>query len=848
MKVSLNTIRNLNIENACAEDPYSYGVDDIVRRIGHQLGAVEEIVRSDGKYDRIVVAKVVSAQPHPDADKLRVCMIDDGGVTENVQRGNGGLVQVVCGAPNVTAGQLVAWLPPGTIVPSTRSADPFTLEAREIRGKMSNGMLGSPRELDITDDHEGILVIDPNDVGEELAVVGTPFRKLYGVDDVIIECENKMFTHRPDCFGMLGVAREIAGIFNQPYRSPKWYVSPLIQDADDELSFEVNVQIPELVPRFVARVMSNVSVGPSPLWMQAFLRRMGVKSVNNIVDLTNYFMLLTGQPLHAFDYDKVAALSGGEGAFIQARMAEQDEEMTLLGNKTVRLSSADMVIATDSVPIALAGVMGGAATEVDETTRTIILECANFDMYAIRRTSMRHGLFTDAVTRFNKGQSPLQNDRVLAKIIDEIQKTTDARVASPLFDLAAFNVDDDNLNRVQITVDFINARLGSSFSAQEVKVILENVEFVVAVEEDSTLLITAPFWRMDIAIPEDVVEEVGRLSGYGELPVSLPSRSAKPAPLNALRSFKQQIRSTLASLGANEVLTYSFVHGDMLRACGVDPDMWSYHIRNAISPDLQYYRTSLTPSLLAKVHTNLKAQAGASNNRFAIFEIGKSHVKGQEDEVENLPIEFQRLAFVFAADTKAAQNYTGSAYYQAKYYLDFLTGGILRYEAIEDFSFPITSALAPGRSAVILLGDEAIGVIGEYGARTRKSLRLPDFCAGFELDIERLYAGRFEKKYKSLSVFPSSSQDITLEVDASITWEQVSSLVKAEVAVAAAENNISCVVEPLDIFMPEESNTKRYSFHIVMTHHQKTLTTDEVSAIVSHVASVAASTINAIWV
>lgn len=725
MKVSLNTIKHINQSHGCSDDPYSYGVEDIIRRIGHQLGAVEDVVRTGSKYEGIVVAKVLSCQKHPDADKLNVCMIDDGGVTEHVERGSGGMVQVVCGAPNVAAGQLVAWLPPGVTVPSTLETEPFTLERREIRGKMSNGMLGSPKELDIADDHQGILVIDPKDVGDELAVPGTAFGKLYGVDDVIIDCENKMFTHRPDCFGMLGVAREIAGIFDQPYHSPDWYREPLEQTADDDLPFEVAVTIPELVPRFMATAMSNVVVGPSPLWMQSFLRRVGVKSINNIVDLTNYFMLVTGQPMHAFDYDKVAAVSGGAGAYLQARMAEEGEQITLLGGKTVQLSSSDMVIATDNTAIALAGIMGGAATEVDESTRNIIIECANFDMYAIRRTSMRHGIFTDAVTRFNKGQSPLQNDRVLAKIIDEIQRTTDGRVASPLFDVTSFNIADDNLNHVTTSVAFINDRLGSSLEAKDIQRMLQNVEFQVEADEEE-LRITAPFWRMDISIAEDVVEEIGRLNGYDQLPVILPRRNAKPAPKNALRELKQSLRSELERLGANEILSYSFVHGDVLKSAGVDADKWAYHLRNAISPDLQYYRTSLTPSLLSKVYPNIKAQAGSNDNQFALFELGKAHIKDQVDE-KALPIEFERLAFVFAADIKTATNFAGSPYYQAKVYLDRLTYGQLKYEAVDDFSFPITSAFMPGRSAVVLLNDEAIGVIGEYSMRTKKGLRLPDF-------------------------------------------------------------------------------------------------------------------------
>lgn len=849
MKVSLNTIKHFNTLYNSAEDPYAFGVDDIIRRIGHQLGAVEDVVYSGEKYEGIVVAKVVSVLPHPDADKLHICMIDDGQAVENVERGNGGLVQVVCGAPNVEAGQLVAWLPPGATVPSTLSVDPFTLESREIRGKMSNGMLGSPKELDIAEDHQGILVINPDDVGEELASPGTAFKKLYGLDDVIIDCENKMFTHRPDCFGMLGIAREIAGIFDQPYTSPKWYKAPIEQDDENELVLEASVENPELVPRLMLRALTNVSVGPSPLWMQAFLKRIGIKSINNIVDYTNYFMMVTGQPLHAFDYDKVVALTSADGAYIQARTAKEGEEITLLGGKTVTLSDKDMVIATDTVPIALAGVMGGASTEVDDSTRNIVIECANFDMYAIRRTSMRHGLFTDAVTRFNKGQSPLQNDRVLAKIIDEIQKTSDTRIASPLIDIASFNVAGDNLNRVTTTVKFINERLGSNLKGEDIKRLLENVEFVVASDiNESELLITAPFWRMDITIPEDIVEEVGRLNGYDQLPVNLPARSSAPAPKNAMRTHKQKLRESLKALGANEVLSYSFVHGDLLRASGVDPDQSSYHLRNAISPDLQYYRTSIVPSLLSKINANLKVQSGSADNQFALFEIGKAHIKNFLEPDSDLPAELEHLGFVFVADSKTSQQFSGSPYYQTKKYCDQLVAFKAVYAPIEDMNDPAASVYAPGRCAKVMVGDHAIGVIGEIGPNAKKALKLPDYCAGFELDLVTLAKVLKPTKYSPLSTFPSSIQDITLEVELGMEWATVYNLIHAEIAVAAAEDDVSYTLEPLDIFQAEASNKKRLSFRLVMTHHKTTLTTQRVNAILEHIESIAVSSLNAVRV
>lgn len=846
MKVSLNLISYYNQLAGGAPDPYEYGVDEIVRRIGNQLGAIEEVTYTGTKYDGIVVAKIVSCQKHPDADKLNVCMIDDGGVVQNVERGTSGFVQVVCGAPNVAADQLVAWIPPGRTVPSTVDKDPLVLEAREIRGKVSNGMIASMKELALGDTHEGILVVDPYDIGEELAKPGTEFKKLYGTDDVIIDCENKMFTHRPDCFGVMGVGREIAGIFGDTFKSPDWYYDRLTFESEANLPLASQNDIEDLVPRFTIQGVTDVTIAESPMWMQAFFNRMGQKPINNIVDLTNYYMTLTGQPLHAFDYDKVAQYCDGD-VKIFPRMAEAGEKIDLLNGKTIELTDQDIVIATDKVPIALGGVMGGANTEVDENTKNIIIECANFDMYAIRRTSMRHGLFTDAVTRFNKGQSPLQNIRVLAKMVEDVRKFAGGKVAGDVIDISSFNAESDNLTRIETNVAFINDRLGSELSAEDIKKLLENVEFIVAVDDGSKLLITAPFWRMDIDIAEDIVEEVGRLYGYDKLPVELPARTSKPAAANSTRAFKQHVRDMLVRAGANEVLTYSFVHGDLMRNTGVDPEKWAFHLRNALSPDLQYYRTCLVPSLLAKVHSNLKAQAGDDANEFTLFEIGKVHIKNHmEDDDENMPKQMRRLSCVVAADDKTADaHHSGSAYYQAKKYLDHLTHGQAKYEPLENLDYPITSAYLKGRSARVSVNEQVLGVIGEFHSKAHKSFKLPDFCAGFELDLDLLAENLQAPKYQKLSTYPGTTQDITLEVDSNNLWDHVHDFVHAEIAVGAAEDDFEYSLEPQDIFKPEGADKKRISFRVHLAHHKRTLKRDEVNALLDHVEKQAEKTLNA---
>jgi phenylalanyl-tRNA synthetase beta chain len=803
--------------------------DEIMSRIGSQLGAVENSVDWAKKYTDIIAVRVVSCEKHPDAEKLSLCLIDDGGVIGDVDRNNEGYVQVVCGAPNVREGLLVAWIPPGATVPSTYDSDPFVLESRELRGKVSNGMLASPKELDISDDHEGILEINEVESGRSVAP-GEQFASVYGLDDYVIELENKMFTHRPDCFGNLGVAREVAGIFGLSFESPDWYENPQKPTIKNEqLPVNVRNEVGELVPRFSVVSMSNISIKPSPVWMQADLKRVGIKPINNVVDATNYVMHLTGQPLHAFDYDKLQKFSSEPS--LMPRRAKDGEKLKLLGGKEVELSKDDIVISTDKTAVALAGVMGGADTEVDSNTKNIVIECATFDMYTIRRTSMRHGIFTDAVTRFNKGQSPLQNDRALAYAMKLMQENAAAEQASNIYDLCSFDLGADNLSRVATTTEFINARLGSELTANEIQKLLQYVEFVVDIQ-GNTLNITAPFWRMDISIQEDIVEEVGRLYGYDKLPVLLPVRSSKPVPKNKQREFKQMIREKLATAGANEVLTYSFVHGKLLKNVGIDADQWAYHLRNALSPDLQYYRPSLMPSLLAKVHGNIKNQAGSDENVFALFEIGKAHVKGHMDEDETtLPKQMRRVAFVLAADEKTAKSLGDSAYYHAKKYVELISNNQVSFEELDTNEYPLTAPYQIERSSVITIGPDKhpIGAVGEYRRVVSRNLKLPKYCAGFEIDIDLLHEHLTHQAYEPLSQYPCSTQDITFEVTSDQKWSRIYEFIHAELAVAKAEFGYSYVIEPLDIFKADNSNNKRLSFRLTFTHHQKTLKTQEVN-------------------
>ncbi len=825
-------------------------VDELVERIGSQLGAVEEVVDLGKKYQGIIVSRIVSCRPVEDSDHLNLCTLDDGGAATDVERDESGRVQVVCGAPNVREGMLVAWLPPGSTVPSSFDKDPFVLGSRKLRGYMSNGMIASPQELAIGDSHEGILEIDSE------RQPGASLAEIYKLNDFIIDIENKMFTHRPDCFGILGVAREIAGILGHQFTEPDWYADfkADLSPRGNDLPLTIRNEAPELVPRFMAVALTNIEIKASTVWYQILLSRIGIRPINNIVDATNYYMYLTGQPLHAYDYDKVRALDANDGATLVARQVMQGEKLTLLNGKEIEPRQGAIVIATQSQAIGLGGVMGGANTEVDADTKNIILESATFDMYSIRKTSMVHGLFSEAVTRFNKGQSPYQNDRILIAAARFMCDTGGGEFASEILDEATSRLGDGQktIDDVTIGLDFISERLGMAFDTDAVTELLTNVGFAVETLDNQELRVGVPFWRTDIEIREDIVEEVGRLYGFDKLPLELPKRKMAPATKNPMLELKDRLRNVLSGAGANEVLTYSFVHGKLLDSVGQDKEL-SYSLTNALSPELQYYRQSITPSLLEKVHRNIKAGYG----RFALFELGRSHiidaVTSPDDEV---PAEHDRLGFVFAADAKTSRRYEGAPYYHARKHLDFLLEelGVAGKVQIKQYdpetyvgiSKSKTSQYEASRTACLQLGDVCLGEIGEYKASVRKALKLPEYCAGFEIDTQVLLQQIIDtKSYRPLPKFPKTGQDICLRVPAATAYQDVFDLVRS-MSLKTYGDHSAVSVDPVDIFQRDgDVDYKQITLRVSIASYQRTLTDTEVTQLLDKISVRAAETLQA---
>ena len=832
MKISLNWLKQyVNI-------PETVSDEELIRLIGARLVEVEGVIDETHKYDKIFVVKVESCEKIPETH-LSLCQINNGGEE---------LMQVVCGAPNVHAGMLAAWIAPGAVVPASVHEDaPFVIGKRKLRGYESSGMLAGADELDFGDDHSGIVEIDPT-----MAKPGDLLADVFDLNDLILEIENKSLTHRPDTFGIVGFAREVAGILGIKFdcdllknletvfrgdpelgkarTSATTPVATGVVDAPREKSVSsflntsniIKVSIDEeICPRYTAAVLEkHGEIEKKYLtWVDTMLCKAGMRPVDSIVDATNFVMLLTGQPLHAFDYDKFVQVCGGEPEIV-VRRARAGEKIVLLDEKEIGLNENDIVICAGEKPVALAGAMGGKATAIDENTRKIILESATFSLYNLRKTQMAHGIFSEAITRFTKGQpaaGTIVAAETCAKMLARGFKVVGGADTYPQPQKPIV---------VKITTDEINGLLGTEYAPELIVQTLANVGFEVEVEGENgseakvetkaknvidaevgvdekkkainkNLTIKSPDWRTDIHIKEDIIEEVGRLLGYDNIEPTLPRH--KTAEKNELLDLKKQIRESLARFGANEVLTYSFVSGKLLEKVGQDAEQ-SYKIVNSISPELQYVRQSVVPSLLEKTYLNEKLPV----EKFAIFEMNQVFSKQWGMNDEGVPAGRNKLGFVIAERKNA-----GTAFYAAKKY----AAELLKEFNVEPEFVPFEKAkksekmaeqtpFEPKRSAEILVNGEYLGVIGEFKNSVRHEFKLAPYLAGFEIDLDMLMAKKTHEK--KLDFRKLKHEDITIETDK--TYAEVLEELKAKYPEAK--------ITPGVIYQAEGQTTKKMTFHL----------------------------------
>lgn len=800
MKISLNAIKKyVDIK---------IPTEDLLKLIGSRLVEIEGTESLKEKYEGVKIVKVVTCEKIPETH-LSLCQIFDGEKE----------VQVVCGAPNVHAGMLAAWIMPGAIVPETFGNENFRLSVKKLRGFESNGMLAAADELGFAGaDHDGIIEINPKD-----AKPGDNFVDVFELNDIILDIENKSLTHRPDCFGLIGFAREVAGILGEKFSEPDFLyheeIFPegfLVKKGENlvakDSQISISIEDEKVCPRYTCSVLEikEEYLKKAKYFSKddVFLYKAGMRPISPIVDITNILMLETGQPLHAFDFDKFVVVGGIANPKIGVRLAKKDEKLQLIDDRIINLNPTDILITSNDIPVALAGAMGGKNTEIDTSTRKIILESATFSLYNLRKTQMAHGIFSEAITRFTKGQPASNTFNVLAEAVKNLE-------ANPV-DFADCWMSEPKANVVIITTKEINSLLGSSYTAAQITKCLENVSFRVE-SDGEALIITAPSFRTDIHIKEDIIEEVGRLLGYDNIPLSLPKKQFRMPEIDPVLKLKSSLRNILSDkLGANEVLTYSFVSEELQKKVGENPDD-SYKIVNSISPELQCFRQSLIPSLIDKIYENQKA--GFSD--FSIYELNQITKKSFGLTAEKVPKMENHLAFVTFGD-----------YYSVKKCLEeiFSFLNIDKPEITENSNQPY---FEPLHSAIFRFQGEEVAIFGEIRSKVLKKFKLTNKISAFEIDLNKLLAlPKNLSKTFNLSKFPSVSRDLTFKADDKVRYSDLEDDIKT---ILTAENLIF-KLSPVSIYVPkDEKNTKNISFHLVFSDPKKTLDSTEISAIIEKV-------------
>ncbi|MBQ2622886.1 phenylalanine--tRNA ligase subunit beta [Candidatus Saccharibacteria bacterium] len=769
--------------------------EELVRLIGARLVEVEGVIDETHKYDNIYIVRVESTEKIPDTH-LTLCKINVGDVEiKNVPKVDG-LVQVMCGAPNVHAGMMAAWIAPGAIVPASVHEDaPFVIGKRTMLKKYdSYGMLAAADELDLGVDHEGIIEIDP-----EAAKPGEVFADVFDLKDKILDIENKSLTHRPDCFGLIGFAREVAGILGQKFEEPDFltheavFEEGFLEQTKNSVrkkgtKIKIEIEDAKICPRYTCaqiKIVDPLAKNKYFSLVDALLAKSGMHSVSKIVDVTNYLMLLTGQPLHAFDCDKFNEVGKTSEPKIIVRLAKDGERIELLDGTILECTKDDILITSNNVPVGLAGAMGGANTMIDENTKNVLLEVATFSLYNLRKTQMAHGIFSEAITRYTKGVPASGTFNVLAEAVKEIN--------GKVIDMNDEWLEDVAPNSVEVSINEINGLLGTDYDESLIIKTLSNVGFDIE-KKGKNLLVFAPIWRTDIHIGEDITEEVGRLLGYDNIAPVLPLHlTAERNPVFVLR---RRIREMMAKYGASEVLTYSFVSGRLLEKAGQDSKN-SYKIVNSISPELQYIRQSIVPSLLDKTYMNEKMPV----EKFALFEMNAVYRKELGMDEENVPVEKYSLGFVVAERKNKETAFYKAKKYAAKLFeelsidVEFLpiSGRKMRAEEM-----PFESK----RSAEIISNGKYIGIVGEFKNSVKADFKLAPYVAGFEIDMDYLVENAGHKKIVDFG--NKKHEDLTITTDGSY----------AEVLEKVQKDNPGAKITPGVIYQADGQKTRNITFHI----------------------------------
>ncbi len=766
-------------------------IDLSAKALAHRLTmaglGVDRVEQTGGDWEGISVALVVKVEQHPNADRLKLATVDLGGER----------MTVVCGAPNVAEGQKVAFGRVGAHIINPQTREAVELTPAKIRGVESAGMVLSERELGISDEHIGILELDAD------APVGVPLQEYMG--DTIFDIA--VTPNRGDCLSMIGIAREVAALTGKTVRYP----DGTYDEAGGPIGERVNVAVADedLCSRYVATLIEDVKLGPSPPWMQERLIAAGMRPISNIVDITNYVMMELGQPLHAFDFNLI------RGGKIIVRRAQANEKLTTLDGVDHELSPDMLVIADLEGAVALAGVMGGANSEVGDETRTVLLESANFNGPNIRRTSIRLKARSEASSRFEKGLSPELSIVAARRATKLMVEVAGGRAASGVVDTYPRKAEPVTIS---VPRERLRTILGLDLPPERVCSVLEGLAFGCRAV-DGEYRADVPYWRMDVRIADDVAEEVARMVGYDELPVTNLRGEVPPIMAQPLRDLRERARAVASASGMQEVINYSLTTLEALQQV-VPPELLAeqppLRVINSLSNQHEYLRTTLRASALQSLASNLRFDKGET----ALFEAARVYLPRGSD----LPLEEEHLTAVIGGRREDRWGHPTDEpvdFYDAKGYLEALLDGLgLAAEFIETEVF----GMSRGRSAEVRMQGERVAVIGQVEPRVAAAFDVDGEAYVFEVVLDRLLpflAG--PRRYKAVSRFPPVVQDIALVVGEDVTAGRIESTIRKAPLVRE--------VRLFDYYTGEQvgAGKKSLAFSITYQSSEHTLTDEEVA-------------------
>jgi len=747
---------------------------DAVAEIITNLGlAVEDVARVGGSVAGVITAKVLRTERHPDAAKVHRVFVDAG---DGVER------HVWCGAFNMQAGDVIPLATPGTTMPDGRAIEP-----KPILGISSDGMLCSARELGLGDDHSGILILPAG------TPLGVPYGEALGLGEEVVY-DLDVLRNRPDAYGHLGVARDVAAKLGVSV-VPAPTLPPAQQPA---LSATVELLAGDRCPRFTTVVISGITIGPSPDWMQRRLSAAGMRPINNVVDVSNYVMLETNQPNHAYDFHTL-----GGGGF-RVRLAVEGETIVTLDDVTRTLTADDLLIcdATDR-PIGLAGIMGGQNTEISDATTTVALECAWFEPAAIMRSVVRAGLRSEASARFERGMDPLGIDRGVARFVELLQLTCpDLVVHEGAVDARSPEL--PGTTTVTVRPERVSALLGTTFDAATIRALIEPIGFACTADGDH-LQVSVPSWRPDCTLEIDIVEEVARHYGYELLGKTVP-KSTVPGGLSPMQHRRRRLREVLLGLGLSEAMPHPFLAADELSKAGLPPE--AVRLANPLVVGDDVLRTSLRPGLLKAIAFN------ESHRRtgVALFEIG--HVYPPSTDV--LPAEFEALGIVIG----------GADATEAVAIWRELASAMGWGARLDQGTVP--AGLHPARSATLSLGRDVIGAVGEVHPDVADAFDVTERVAILELNLSILLGSEPKvAQWKPTSRFPSSDLDLAFVVPNSVAAEKVDKGIRQAAGALLVDLSLFDVYRGQGV--PEGSRSLAYRLRLQSV--DRTLTDDDVATV-----------------